>query len=78
MSRGANKSKDHKIGLENLKLIYELQKAIIKLLNDYSSIVSGAKLKTIQGKGIPIVLVCMLGPKNASKITNSTCTSESR
>ena len=37
ISRGRNKSEDKKMALENIKLLYELRKAVIKLFNDYSS-----------------------------------------
>ena len=37
-------------------MLYESQKAVIKLFNDYSSIISDAKYKTIHGKGIPSIL----------------------
>ena len=36
-----------------MKLLYKSQEAVIKLFNDYSSIVSEAKYKTIHGKVIP-------------------------
>ena len=42
--------------LENVKLLYDLREAVIKLLNDYSSIVSEAKYEAIHGKGIPSML----------------------
>ena len=35
--------------LENIKLLDELWEALIKLINDYSSIVSEAKYETIHG-----------------------------
>ena len=51
-SRGRYKSEEQKGALENIKLLYDLREAIIKLFNDYSSIASEAKYKTIHGKGI--------------------------
>ena len=53
ISRGRNKSKEQKCALENIKFLYESREAVIKLFNDYSSIVSETKHKTIHGKGIP-------------------------
>ena len=48
-----NKSEKQKGALENIKLLYKLREGVIKLFNDYSSIISDAKYKTIDGKGIP-------------------------
>ena len=45
--------------LENIKLLYKFPKAVIKLFNYYSSIVTEAKYKIIHGKGIPSMLACM-------------------
>ena len=56
ISRVINKSEEQKMALENIKLLYESREAVIKLFNDYSSIVSEAKYKTIHGKGIPSML----------------------
>ena len=42
--------------LENNKLLYERWEAAIKLFNDYFSIVSEAKYKTILEKEIPSML----------------------
>ena len=55
--RGKNKSKVKKSGLESFKLLNESREVIIKLLNDYSSIMYKAKYKNINGKGIPSMLV---------------------
>ena len=41
---------------ENIKFLYQSRQAVAKLFVDYSSIVSDAKYKTIQGKGIPSML----------------------
>ena len=41
--------------MENIKLIYESQEAVIKLFNDYFSIVSEGKFKSIHGKGLEIL-----------------------
>ena len=40
--RGKYKSKEHKIALWNIKLLYEAWVTVIKLFNDYSSIASEA------------------------------------
>ena len=42
ISRGIHKSKDQKSALENIKLLYESRESVIKLFNDYFSIVSEA------------------------------------
>ena len=38
------------MGLKKIKLLYESREAVIKLFNDYSSIVSEVKYKTIHEK----------------------------
>ena len=45
--------------LENIKLLYKSQEVVLKLFNDYFSIVSEAKYKTIHGKGIPSMSTCI-------------------
>ena len=55
ISRRRFKSKEQKSALENIKLLYESRKAVIKLFNDYSSIVFEAKYKSIHGEGLKIV-----------------------
>ena len=55
--RGRNKSKVKTSGLESFKLLNESREAIIKLLNDYSSIMYKAKYKNINRRGIPSMLV---------------------
>ena len=42
ISRGIHKSKDQKSTMENIKLLYESRESVIKLFNDYFSIVSEA------------------------------------
>ena len=42
ISGGRYKSEEQKLALENIKLLYESREALIKLFNDYSSIVSEA------------------------------------
>ena len=59
ISRGRYKSEEQKLTLKNIKLLYESWEAVIKLFNDYSSIVSQAKYKTIHGKEIPNILACI-------------------
>ena len=44
------------MALENIKSLFESRIAVIKLFNDYSSIASEAKYKTIYEKGIPSML----------------------
>ena len=55
MSRGRYKSEGQKIPLENIKLLYESREAVIKLFNDYSSIASEAKYKSIHVKRLKIL-----------------------
>ena len=53
ISRGRYKSKEKRSALKNFRLLYESREAVIKLFNDYSSIVPEAKYKTIHAKRIP-------------------------
>ena len=53
--RKRHKSNKQKSALENFKLIYESREAVIKLFNDYSSIVSETKYKSIHGEGLKIL-----------------------
>ena len=55
ISRGKYKSEEKESVLENIKLLYKLREAVIKLFNDYSSITSQAKYNTIHGKGLKIL-----------------------
>ena len=55
ISRGRYKSEDQKGALKNIKLLYGSREAVIKLFNDYSSIGSEAKYKTIHGEGLEIL-----------------------
>ena len=41
--------------LENIKLFYESQEAAFKIFNDYCSVVSEAKYKSIHGEGLKIL-----------------------
>ena len=56
ISGGRHKSKEQKSALENFKLLYESREAVIKLFNNYSSIVSRAKYKPIHGEGLKILI----------------------
>ena len=47
ISRGRYKSQEQKSAFENIKLLYKLQEAVIKLFKDYCSIVSEAKYKGV-------------------------------
>ena len=66
ISRERYKSKEQPSALENIKLRYELQEAVIKLLNDYFSTASQVKEKTIHGKGIPNISARV----DCSKVSN--------
>ena len=55
ISRRRNKSKEQKSALENNKLLYELREAVIKLFNDYFSVVPEVKYKSIYGEGLKIL-----------------------
>ena len=44
------------MALKNIKLLYKSRQAVIKLFNDYSSMVSVAKYKRIHGEGISSIL----------------------
>ena len=52
ISRERFKSEEQKSTLENIKLLWKSQKAVIKLFHGYSSIVFEAKYKLIHGKRI--------------------------
>ena len=58
ISKGRLKSEEQKSALENIKLLYESREAVIKSLNDYSSIASETKYKIKYGEGLK-----MLTPK---------------
>ena len=55
ISRGRHKSKEQKSALKNIKLLYEPREAVIKLFNDYSSIVPEAKYKSIHREGLKML-----------------------
>ena len=52
--------KSKKSGLENFKLLNESREVIIKLLNDYSSIMYEAKYENINGKRISSMLASLI------------------
>ena len=70
ISRGRYKSKEQKLTLKNIKLLYESQAAVIKLFNDYFSVASEAKYKTIHGKGIRSMLTHVSRVANVSDHSN--------
>ena len=53
--RGRLESKEQKSALENMKLLFESQKVVIKLFNDYSLIASEAKHKAKYGEGLKML-----------------------
>ena len=55
ISRGRFKSKEQKSASEKTKWLYKSQAAVIKLFNDYSSIISEAKHKAKYGKVLKIL-----------------------
>ena len=55
ISKGRFKSKEQKSVLENIKLLCESRQAVIKLFNEYSSIVSEAKHKVKYEEGMKIL-----------------------
>ena len=71
ISGGRHKSKEQKSALENFKLLYESREAVIKLFNNYSSIVSWAKYKPIHGviQKATKATCDLIGNKTAKKIT---------
>ena len=72
ISKGRFKSDEQRSAFKNIKLLYKSQEAVIKLFNDYSSIASKAKHKSVHRERLKILT------PNASKMTNSTCTSKNR
>ena len=57
----------------NIETLYKARNEAIEFYDDYSLIMSEAKIRAIKEKGLKI-----LTPKHASEITNSSCTSKSR
>ena len=64
--------------IKNVKNLYDSRQKIIDLFNSYSKIRSGALYKSKQNKTEGKGLKLLTPKQNASKITNSTCTSKSR
>ena len=58
------------MALENIKFLCESRKAVIKLFNDYSSIVSEAKYKKNLGREIPRMLACLARVAKVSDHSN--------
>ena len=58
------------MALENIKLLCKSKKVIIKLFNDYSSILFEAKYKTIHGKGISSMLACIARVACVAEVSN--------
>ena len=52
ISRARHKSEGQKSALKNNKLLHKSQENVIELLNDYSSVVSEAKYKSMHGEGL--------------------------
>ena len=59
--------------LYDIELLCKARNSVIEFFDDYSSMVFEAELKATKESGLKI-----LTPKNASKITNSFCTSKGR
>ena len=55
MKKQRVKSEERKIAVENVKMLYHMQKKVIKLSDDYLTIVFEAKYKTIHREGIKIL-----------------------
>ena len=55
MKKQRVKSEERKIAVENVKMLYNMQKKVIKLSDDYLTIVFEAKYKTIHREGIKIL-----------------------
>ena len=55
ISKGRPKSEEQKSALENIKLLYKSRKVVIKLFDDYCSVVSEAKCKTKYGEGLKVL-----------------------
>ena len=56
ISRGRFKSEEQQSALKNIKLLYKSRKVVIKLFNNYSSIISKAKYKTKCGERLKILI----------------------
>ena len=55
ISKGRYKSEVQESALKTIKLFYKSREVVIKLVNDYSSIMSEAKCKTKYGEGLKIL-----------------------
>ena len=72
--RGSKKSENQKNVVNYIKKLYESREKVIELFDDYSRIVPEVKYKKKYGRRSQNINSKI----NASKITNSTCTSKSR
>ena len=70
ISRGRNESKEQKMALENIKFLYASWEVVIKSFNKYSSIVSEARYKTVDGKGIPSTLARVARVARVAKVSD--------
>ena len=68
------KSKQQEKSIQNIKLLYEALKAVIKLFNHSYSIASAAKCIVYHRKWRQFMEKDVVS--NASRITNSTCTNK--
>ena len=75
ISKGRFKSEEQKSALKNIKLLYKLQEAVIKLFSNCSPILSQVKHKSVHGEGLQILtyklmlqrLPKVIAPVKASK-----------
>ena len=50
-----NRSEEQKTSLHNIEMLYKARKSVIKFFDDYSSMLSEAKLKATKGTGLKIL-----------------------
>ena len=55
ISKGRFQLEEQKSGSKNIKTLYKSREKVIKLFDDYSSIISEAKYKTNHGEGLKIL-----------------------
>ena len=63
-----DESGEQKSALQNTKMLYEPQKAVLELFNDYFSTAYEAKYKVIHGKGRSCMLVCVAETSHCSHL----------
>ena len=74
-----NIDQKQKNALYNIEMLCKARNSVIQFFDDYSSMVSEAKLKATKGTGLKILTSNIkILTSIASKITNSSCTSKSR